>query len=160
MEDLHTKLGYLRGLADGLGVNEETREGKVIQQIIGLLNDFVCYIEDMREDYDELSTYVEAIDEDLSDLENGFLEDDEGPADDDEERDYGQDYGDEDEDYDVSFTVECPECKYEVAIDEDILEDGESLEVLCPNCGRVVFINDEEWDDELGDLDEDDEEEN
>jgi DNA-directed RNA polymerase subunit delta len=159
MEDLHTKLGYLRGLADGLGVNEESKEGKVIQKIIGLLNDFVDSLEGMKEDYDELFTYVEAIDEDLSELENGFLDNDE-PADEPaafERRDYDSDFGDDD--YDVSFTVECPECKYEVAIDEDILEDGESLEVLCPNCGRVVFINDEEWDDELADFDDDDDDE-
>jgi DNA-directed RNA polymerase subunit delta len=144
MEDLNSRMGYLRGLSEGLGINDDTKEGKIIRQLISFLDDIVESVQSMQEDYDELFSYVEAIDEDLTDLENGFFEDD----DDDEDYEDDDDY-EEDDDYDVSFTVECPECRQEVAIDEDILEDEESLEVLCPNCGRVVFINDEEWEEEL-----------
>ncbi len=146
MDDLNSKLGYLRGLAEGLGINDETKEGKIIQQMILLLDEIGNSLDELKEDYEELFSYVEAIDQDLTDLEDELLEDDE--EDDDDYEDY-----DDDDDYDnhnVSFTVECPECHQEVIIDEDILEDEESFEVLCPNCGKVVFINDdEEWDDEL-----------
>lgn len=149
MEDLSSRMGYLRGLAEGLGINDETREGKIIGQIISVLDDIVESVEALKEDYDELFSYVEAIDEDLTDLENDFdEEDEEDEGYDDYDEDEDEDEGDEEE-YDVSFTVECPECRQEVVIDEDILEDEESLEVLCPNCGRVVFINDEEWEEEI-----------
>jgi ribosomal protein S27E len=148
MEDLNAKIGYLRGLADGLEISDDTKEGKVIGKIINLLDDIVSSVETIKDDYEELFSYVEAIDEDLTELENGFLEDEDDDEDDDDEDD--DDYDEEDDDeYDVSFTVECPECHQEVVIDEDILEDEESLEVLCPSCGRVVFINDEEWEDDL-----------
>ncbi len=140
MEDLNAKIGYLRGLADGLEISDDTKEGKVIGKIINLLDDIVSSVETIKDDYEELFSYVEAIDEDLTELENGFLEDEDDDEDDDDE---------DDDEYDVSFTVECPECHQEVVIDEDILEDEESLEVLCPSCGRVVFINDEEWEDDL-----------
>jgi DNA-directed RNA polymerase subunit delta len=150
MDSLASKLGYLRGLAEGLGIDDETKEGKVIRQMILLLDDIGRSLEELNENYDELFSYVEAIDEDLSDLEDELLEDDE---------DY-DDYDDDDEDedifdeHDVSFTVECPECHREVTIDEDILEDDESFEVLCPNCGKVVFINDDdEWDSDLDEFD-------
>mgnify|MGYP001014791392 CR=1 FL=1 len=153
MEDLNAKIGYLRGLADGLEISDDTKEGKVIGKIINLLDDIVSSVETIKDDYEELFSYVEAIDEDLTELENGFLEDEDDDEDDDDEdddEDYDDDYDEEDDDeYDVSFTVECPECHQEVVIDEDILEDEESLEVLCPSCGRVVFINDEEWEDDL-----------
>ncbi len=154
MEDLHAKVGYLRGLADGLEISDDTKEGKVFGKIISLLDDIVNSVENIKDDYEELFSYVEAIDEDLTELENGFYEDDDDDDDDDiddDDDDYDEDFDEEDDDddeYDVSFTVECPECHQEVVIDEDILEDEESLEVLCPNCGRVVFINDEEWDGE------------
>lgn len=147
MDDLNSKLGYLRGLAEGLGINDETKEGKVIRQMILLLDEIGRSLEEINENYEELFSYVEAIDQDLSDLEDELLEGNE------EDEDY-DDYDEKDEDvydeHDVSFTVECPECHQEVTIDEDVLEDEESFEVLCPNCGRVVFINDdEEWDNEL-----------
>jgi len=172
MEELNSKIGYLRGLAEGLGINDDTKEGKIIRQIISVLDDIVDSVETLREDYDELFSYVEAIDQDLTDLENDFdgeEDEDEEDYDEDDEDDYDEDFEDEDEDeddededdgdYDVSFTVECPECRQEVVIDEDILEDEESLEVLCPNCGRVVFINDEEWEKELEETEEEDEKE-
>lgn len=155
MENLKSRLGYLRGLAEGLGINDDTKEGKVIRQIISVLEDIVDSVESLKEDYDELFSYVEALDEDLSDLEDDLME--EGDYEDYE--DYDEE-GEEDEDaYEVPFTVECPECHQEVAIDEDILEDEESLEVLCPNCGKVVFINDEGWDEGLEDEEGEEEEE-
>lgn len=155
MDDLRSRLGYLRGLADGLGVGEETGEGKVIRQIIAVLDDLADSLEEVKEDYEELFSYMEAIDEDLTELEDTILEGEDDDYDyldsDDDDDDY--DYLDDDEldldDDEISFTVECPECRHEVVIDEDILEDEESLEVLCPKCGRVVFINDEDWDEEL-----------
>lgn len=156
MEDLSSRMGYLRGLVEGLGIKDDTKEGKVIGQIVSFLGDLADSVETLKEDYDELYSYVEAIDEDLTDLETDYDDDDDY-----EDEYYADDgYSDEDEDYDISFTVECPECRQEVVIDEDILEDEESLEVLCPNCGRVVFINDEEWEEEFEELTgEDDKEE-
>ena len=156
MEDLNTKLGYLRGLAEGLGISDETKEGKIIRQIILLLDEIGGSIGELKDDYDELFSYVEAIDEDLTDLEDELFEEDD---DDDDEDDYDDIYDDfdeiEDYDDDAGFTVECPECRQQVFIDEDVLEDEESFEVLCPKCGKVVFINDEEWESDLGTIEDD-----
>ena len=138
MEDLNSRLGYLKGLAEGLGINDETKEGKIIRQIIMIIEDIVGTVEDLKEDHDELFSYVEALDEDLSELEEAYMDD---------EDDHYDDH--DDNIYDVPFTVECPECRQEVAIDEDILEDEDALEVLCPGCGKVVFTNDEDWDAEI-----------
>jgi DNA-directed RNA polymerase subunit delta len=173
MDDLNSKLGYLRGLADGLGINDETKEGKVIQQMIALLDEIGRSLEELKGDYEELFSYVEAIDQDLTELEDELLEDDDDDDyDDDDYDDYNDDdYDDDDDDdddeesafddTDVSFTVECPECHQEVIIDEDILEDEESFEVLCPTCGRVVFINDdEEWENDLDEFEDEKTEEN
>ncbi len=146
MEDLSSRLGYLKGLAEGLGISDDTKEGKVIRQVIMVIENIVDSVEELKEDYEELYSYLEALDEDLSDLEDGYME---------AEDELFDDY--DDELYDVPFTVECPECQQEVAIDENILEDEEVLEVLCPGCGKVVFTNDEDWDAGLeGDFEEED----
>ncbi len=147
MEDLNSRLGYLKGLAEGLGIDDNTKEGKMIRQIVMVIEDIIDTVEDLKEDQEELFSYVEALDEDLSDLEEGYLDD---------EEDLYDDY--DDDIYDVPFSVECPECHQEVAIDEDILDDEDALEVLCPGCGKVVFTNDEDWDAEIeADFQEDEE---
>ena len=151
MENLDARMGYLKGLVEGLGVSDDKKEGKVFHQIIAVLDDIVSSINTLKDDYEELFSYVEAIDEDLTDLENDSFDDDDDDPDD------HDDFDDLDE-YEVSFSIECPECHQEVPIDNDILENEESLEVLCPNCGKVVFINDEEWEEELEEIN--DEEEN
>ena len=165
MEDLNVKLGYLRGLAEGLGISDDTKEGKVIRQIILVLDEIGSSIEELKDDYEELFSYVEAIDQDLTELEDELLEDDEDDDDDyedDEDDDYDFDDFDEFEDLDDSyggFTVECPECHQEVIIDEEMLEDEESFEVLCPKCGKVVFIKEDDWESSLEDFDDEDDDE-
>lgn len=164
MDDLKTQIGYLRGMADGLAIGEDTKEGKIITHIIAVLDEIVQTIEELQEDSNELYSYVESIDEDLTELEDTFLDELEADYDENDEQGYGnrevqllEDM--DDDDFDVSFSVECPECREEVAIDEDILEEEGSLEVLCPGCGRVVFINDEDWEEELDELENEGEEE-
>ncbi|NMB35751.1 MAG: AraC family transcriptional regulator [Firmicutes bacterium] len=168
MEDLSSRMGYLKGLVDGLGVDGDKKEGKIIYQIIAVLDEVVDSIRDLEEDCDELYSYVETMDEDLTALEDDCYEDDDydyddldddydyddddfDDFDDDDDDDYEHEFADGDE-YEVSFTVECPECRYEVPIDDDILENEDTLEVLCPNCGKVVFINDEEWEEGLEEM--------
>jgi len=160
MEDLQTKLGYLRGLMQGLGVNEETKEGQVINQVVMILNELVDQVQEIREDHEELFSYVEAIDEDLAILEDSIENQQANMGNHNRELaayDYGEDIYSSDEGYEIGFAVECPECREEVTIDEDVLEDEEALEVLCPSCGRVVFINDENWEEDLEALEDEDE---
>jgi len=165
MDDLKTRIGYLRGMADGLAIGEDTKEGKIISQMIVVLDEIVQTIEELQEDSDELFSYVESIDEDLTELEETFLDELEDDHEEDDEQGYNGHENQEvklledvdDDDFDVSFSVECPECREEVAIDEDILEEEGSLEVLCPSCGRVVFINDEDWEEELEEGEDEDE---
>ena len=124
MEFLYERVAYLRGLVDGLGIEEDSKEGKVIVNIVDILEDFADAINELSQYQEELDEYVEAIDEDLSDVEDELFEDDE------------YDYDDEDfDDYDY-VEVECPHCKEYVYLDEDLLDSGK--EVVCPNCHEVI----------------------
>jgi lipoate-protein ligase A len=75
MNNLSDRVSYLKGLAEGLKLDTEKSEGKLIEKILEVLADISAEIASIREDHDDLSSYVEAIDNDLSDLEDAVFED-------------------------------------------------------------------------------------
>ncbi|MBS4007816.1 MAG: AraC family transcriptional regulator [Clostridium sp.] len=149
MEDLKSRVAYLKGLAAGLNFDVNSREGKLFGQVIEVIDSLAAAVTELQDDFDDLVDYTEALDEDLSELEEDFYEE-EDDDDDDEEED---DDDDDDDDDDELFSVECPDCHEIVYIDDDMLEDDDVVEILCPNCERVVFVNDDEdfecFDDDL-----------
>ena len=84
MDFLLQKVSYLQGLADGLGVDDTTKEGKLLLHIIDTLEEFADVLADTIDDQMELEEYVNFIDEDLADLEDEVYEDE----DDDDYDDY------------------------------------------------------------------------
>ena len=121
------KISYIKGLAEGLALDTETKEGKVLTAIIDLLDDMVDEIDAIDEACTEIGEQLDAVDEDLSALEDDFYADEE-------------DYDDEEDDYyddDDVYEVECPNCNDIIYLDESMLEDEE---MVCPNCGtRLEF---------------------
>ena len=122
------KVAYLKGLAEGLEISKETKEGKIIHKIIDVLESFADSIVELDEEQCDLAEYVESIDEDLSDIEDDIFDDDEL---------------DEDCD-DLSFIeMECPNCSEVVEIDEELLFD-DSVDVICPNCQAIILSSEED----------------
>ena len=132
MSNLSDRVAYLKGLAEGLKLDTDKNEGKLIAKILELLSDVTAKLEAVQEEQDDLSDYVEAIDNDLSDLED-LVYDDEDEAGDDEDDDL-----DEDEDEDdnvVEYT--CPHCGEEMTFEVDSFDFDEDY--LCPNCHQPLF---------------------
>lgn len=149
MKDLKEKIAYLQGLAEGMEVNSSTKEGKILIKILDVLEEMADTIYEIGDAQVDLEEYVEAVDEDLYDLENDVYEEDDEEEcccggdhecyDDLDEEDYYLD----DEDEEIDFVeVECPECNDVVCFDSDIMDSEDIIEVTCPNCNHVVFIND------------------
>lgn len=132
MKYLYEEVAYLKGLAEGLEISKETKEGKIIHKIVEALESFADAIVDIDEEQTELIEYVESIDEDLSDVEDDLYEDDDEECDDDEDFSY--------------IEMECPNCGDLVEIDEDLLYDDE-VDVVCPNC-QAIILSAEDDDDE------------
>ena len=59
--NLTEKISYIRGLCDGLELDESKPEVKVINAIVDLLDDMAFEVSDMEELYDELSAQVDEI---------------------------------------------------------------------------------------------------
>lgn len=118
------KISYIKGLAEGLALDTETKEGKILTAIIDLLDDMVDEIDAIDEACAEIGEQLDAVDEDLALLEEDFYEDE------DEEDD--EFYDDDD-----VYEVECPNCNEIIYLDESMLEEEE---MICPNCGtRLEF---------------------
>lgn len=155
MDDLKSHVAYLKGLASGLGFDDGTREGKLLGKIVEVLDALAEAVTELQGDYDDLAEYTEALDEDLSNLEEDIYGDDDDDEADDDDDDDEPEYADDEE----LFSVECPDCREMVYIDDDLLDDDDVVEILCPSCERVVFVNEDKDDDEDDDDDDDNERE-
>lgn len=120
--DICEKISYIKGLAEGLELDVTTKEGKVLNAIIDLLGDITEEICELEEVCEETSEQLDAVDEDLSLIEDIVYEDDEC-----DECDCCED--------DELYEIECPACHDTIYLDEDMLED-EGIE--CPNCGTPL----------------------
>ena len=74
---LTEKVAYLKGLVEGIGVDETTNQGKIMKAVLDVLDDMAFTVSDLEDSTSELYEEVEAIDEDLSSLEDEFYGDDE-----------------------------------------------------------------------------------
>ena len=122
------KVAYMKGLAEGLGLDGQTKEGKLLTVMMDILDDMALELQDMREGQIDLEEALDAVSDDLSDVESRVYEDE------DEEED--------EEDGEVYQTT-CPNCGEEIFFDETILEDGG---VRCPDCGEKLEFDLEEPD--------------
>ena len=121
--EIMEKVAYLKGLAEGLALDTETKEGKLIAAIIDVLDDMCAELAVMQEELYDVEDGLDAVSDDLSEVEEVLYE-----ALEDEEED------DEDDDTEW-FETTCPVCEEEILFDEDELEAGE---ILCPNCGEKL----------------------
>lgn len=119
--EISEKVAYLKGLAEGLALDTETKEGKLIAAIIDVLDEMSIRFEDIDDNLVDLEDGLDAVSDDLSEVEETLYEMD----DDDEELDDGAEY----------FETTCPVCQEEIVFDEDTLDSGE---IRCPNCGEKL----------------------
>ena len=122
--EITEKVAYLKGLAEGLALDtEKSKEGKLIAAIIDVLDDMALELADMQDEQCDLEDGLDAVSEDLADVESLIYEE---LDDEDDEED------EEDED---CYETTCPTCEEAIYFDDSILEEGE---IICPNCGEKL----------------------
>ena len=132
------KVAYLKGLAEGLGLDKDEKYGKVFTTLVDILEDLAYGLEEEQENSLNIGDELDALSEDLADVEDYlFGEDDcDCDCDCDDCDDWDDCDGDCDNcDFDCEeeyFEVECPSCGEVVCFDESI--DPDSL--VCPSCGE------------------------
>ena len=127
--NLVEKAAYLKGLAEGLGMDAQSKEGRLWAALNDLLADMAHEIEDLHEADDRLDDALDELAGELSYLEElscdleKLDDDDDGAADDDAEYDG------------VVYDATCPVCGEEISFDEETLESGS---IRCPKCGELL----------------------
>ena len=74
--DICEKVAYIKGLAEGLSLDESTKEGKILAAVIDVLSDITDEICEIEDGCDELMEQLDAVDEDLSNVEDIIYGDD------------------------------------------------------------------------------------
>lgn len=133
------KVAYVKGLAEGLGYDNKSKEGKILTAILDILEDVAHDIEDLEENSWNLGEAIDQVSDDLADVEElvyDFDDDDLEFDDDDEDEDDDECCGCcGDEEEPVFYEVTCPACNNTITIDEDVLNLGS---IACPNCGEEL----------------------
>ncbi|MGN1422056.1 MAG: CD1247 N-terminal domain-containing protein [Oscillospiraceae bacterium] len=126
------KVSYIKGLAEGLNVND-----KVIDAILDVLTDIADNLAEVDEELDDVASVMTDLEESVADLEDKVYD-----FDDEEDYDY-----DEDEDYDEldeMYETTCPACNNTIRFD---YEQAASGGMDCPNCGQHLEFSLEDDDD-------------
>ena len=116
---LTQKVSYIKGLAEGLSIDEAKPENKILTALIEVITDIADELECTNADIESLYDLSEEIDKDLGALEADVYEIDE--AEDDGE-----------------YEITCPHCETDIIVDDDMLDDGAAE---CPECGKEIDLN-------------------
>lgn len=127
-------MGYLKGLLDGLDLDDNKKETKIYKAIIDVLENLTEDVADIDEELGVVEEQLDSIDDDLAAVEE-FVYDDEC-----DDCDCCCD-----EEYE-EYEIECPACGEQITVDEDTILEGN---FECPNCGEILqFEFEEDEDDE------------
>ena len=146
------KAAYLKGLMDGLNLDTDKAEGKMISAIVELMGDVTKRLHDVEETTIAISDELDEIEEDLDAIEDYILDEEDEDLDfedddydfDDEDEDYedeGFDFGDDDS---IIYEVKCA-CGNVINFDEETLEKGS---IICEDCGEVLEFTFDDEDEE------------
>ena len=114
--EITEKVAYLKGLMEGMKIDTETNEGKILSAMVDILEDIGLELEDLWNAQGELEDGLDVVSDDEESFDDEYYEDD----------------AEEDED---CYATTCPTCEETIYFDESVLEDGE---VICPNCGEKL----------------------
>jgi len=115
----------LSGLCEGLNITEDTPQGKVLLAIIDVLDTLNDEISQVDFDLLECQNQLEEMDDQLCYMDK--LINDNGTS-------------------DEIIEFECSKCGEELYFNADILEDEDSIEIICPTCQEVVYIHEGAFD--------------
>ena len=147
MNGLGKKVGYLKGLMEGMDFSGDPSQGKLFNALFEIINDLSDRVESMEELLDDLNDYVESIDDDLAELEgsrmDGFGASEEEFFDEEyEDFDEGEDQlhllgggAPEDDEQETLAGSICSECGRMFFVGMD---DPEDAQYDCPHCGKRI----------------------
>ena len=113
------RVAYLRGLLEGMELDTDKKEGKLWNAVLAILDELAESVCDLEQRNAELSDEVDELYEELSAVEEDFLDDEDLLSDTD----------------DSLYQVICPTCNEVIYMDDALLSEGCTV---CPACGEEL----------------------
>jgi ribosomal protein S27E len=127
------KVAYIQGLYDGMGLDKsQSGEAKILAEMLDVLKEVGDQLENVDATLDEFGEEIDALSDDLADVEDVIFDDEDDEDDDESEEDF-DDFDDED-----FFETACPNCGEQLVIDDNVLEAGS---IDCPACGQKFALS-------------------
>lgn len=121
MEELTSRAAYLKGLADGMNLDTESNEGKLLHSIIDLLGDMAEKVADIDDEQGFLADQIDDMSEAMEMLGEEV-------------------FGYEDEEDEGVYQIVCENCGEEITFTDDDLDDLTDGSFACPSCGEVIEL--------------------
>lgn len=118
------RVAYLKGLFEGLDIDTEKKEGKILAGMLDVLEEMAVAVTDLEQQNAELLNELDDIYEDLSAIEEEFI----GDTD-----DMVQEDADAEED--DLYQVICPTCGETIYLGDEMLQEGS---IVCASCGEEL----------------------
>lgn len=128
MSELTNRASYLKGLADGLKLDTDKAEGKLINELINLVSDMSEEIEAIDDEQAFVADKIDEI-EDVIEIMGDEI--------------YADDCDCDDEDL---YTVVCDKCGAEIDFTDEDIDDIVSGDFICPDCGEIIELDFDECD--------------
>lgn len=139
------KVAYLKGLAEGMDISADDKNGKLLLAVIDALDSFAASIEALEVDSADMADELDSLGDDVSFIEELIFDaEDDYDEDDDESFCRGSCCGCDDE---ADYEVTCPQCGEVVPVYEDDLSFGN---IICPGCGETLEFGFDETDEPDG----------
>lgn len=129
------RVAYLKGLFEGLEINTEEKEGKLLGGMLSALEELAESVTSLKRQNEDLLDELDDVYEELSAITEDFLLDDDNSA-----EDEFAPVSDED-----LYQVICPTCGEIIYLDEDMLSAGS---IVCSACGEELEFDLSELDNE------------
>lgn len=143
---LAEKAAYLKGLMDGIKLDTEKDENRLLKAVVDLLQDMAVSIDDLEDNAIAVSDELDEIEENLDAIDEYLMDEDE---DDDFDDEFNYDLDDEDDEYDFGedavYEVTCPKCGEVHQFSEKELLEGSKP---CSKCGELLEFEFDEDDSE------------
>lgn len=140
MTDIGKKVGYLKGLMEGMHFDDSDPNQKLLLGMVDLIGDLTERVETIDELLDDLNDYVESIDDDLSALEGDRDDDPNFDLLDEDEDD--EDFFEDEPHADMLHLLHSESDQTDETNEVPFPEEVESLAAaLCSECKRMFFVH-------------------
>ena len=127
MSEITNKASYLKGLADGMKLDTNTDEGKLLSAIIDAIGDIAAEIESFESETDFIADKLDDL-EDVVEVIGDTV------------------FGEDDDENDL-YEIKCDNCGQEIELTGEDLDDLFDENIECPNCGEKIELDLEGIDD-------------